>query len=57
MSHKLTTEQTRRVEQAMRETYALLGKELAYQPKFRNQSTVDRYVSHLDKLQAMLNAA
>ena len=50
----MTTEQTRRVEQAIRETYACLQSELKYLPKFRNQSAIDGFCAHLDNLQAML---
>ena len=52
----MTNEQIRRIEQTIRETYVLLGKELSYQPRFRNQERIDFYLAHLDMLQARLPA-
>jgi len=51
---KLTTEQTNRVKQAIRETRNLMSKELGYSERFQDKAKIAGYQAHIAKLEAML---
>ncbi len=50
----LTTEQRRRIIQAMQETQTLLAREMTYSPDLRKIDQVDFYNRHIANLTAML---
>ena len=51
---KYTTEQVKRIKQALNETKDLLAKEMGYAEEYRNQVLIASYNAHTAKLTAML---
>lgn len=52
---QISDTQRARIAQALNETYALLNRELNYLPHLRDQDQIAFCLSHIEKLNAMLD--
>lgn len=51
----MTQEQTRRTQESLNQTYAMIEKLQNHSPKFQDRKLIAEYMNHATKLEVMLN--